>query len=236
MVQVKVTDPILETPKTVRIMFKKTGNMQYISHLDLVRTMMRTVMRAGMPLWYSEGFNPRPKLTFATPMSVGLQSQCELLDIKINQDVCTESLKNALNANLTDEIYVTDVYFPVRKLSELAYSSYIIKIHTSCAGDALACRINTLLSSSPVTVLKKSKAGDRNTDISDCIKSVNTVFDGSDIVIETVLCSSSADFINPEYIITFLKNECGILSGPLDTEYYEIIRTNIYDSDMHEFR
>ena len=51
----------------IRLKFKKTGRLQYISHLDLVRTMHKVIIRAGLPLWYTEGFNPKPKMIFAAP-------------------------------------------------------------------------------------------------------------------------------------------------------------------------
>ncbi|MBE6696393.1 MAG: DUF2344 domain-containing protein, partial [Ruminococcaceae bacterium] len=59
MVQVKITGEKFEPSKTLRVKFKKTGNLQYISHLDLVRTVHKMLVRVKMPLWYTEGFNPK---------------------------------------------------------------------------------------------------------------------------------------------------------------------------------
>ena len=129
MVQMNSVNPSVQ-PKTLRIKFKKVGNLQYISHLDLVRTMTRALMRAKLPLWYSEGFNPRPKLTFSTPMSIGAQSIYELLDIKIIKDVDPESVKENLNSNLPKEIQIGEVYYPDSKFSDIAFSSYLINIYT----------------------------------------------------------------------------------------------------------
>ncbi len=61
----------------IRLKFKKTGNLQYISHLDLVRTMHKVIVRADLPLWYTEGFNPKPKMIFAAPLSIGTESLSE---------------------------------------------------------------------------------------------------------------------------------------------------------------
>ncbi|MBQ9964192.1 MAG: DUF2344 domain-containing protein, partial [Clostridia bacterium] len=59
----------------MRITFSKTGSARYISHLDLNRTMTRAVRRAGLPIWYTEGFNRHPYLTFAAPLSLGYEGE-----------------------------------------------------------------------------------------------------------------------------------------------------------------
>ena len=56
-------------PIPIRAKFYKVGSLQFISHLDLMRTMTRNMVRAGIPAWYSQGFNPRLKLTFSLPLS-----------------------------------------------------------------------------------------------------------------------------------------------------------------------
>ena len=63
--------------RCVRVWFHKTGPIRYISHLDLMRTMTRAIRRSGIDLWYTEGFNPHPYMTFALPLSLGMQSVCE---------------------------------------------------------------------------------------------------------------------------------------------------------------
>lgn len=68
MVQVNATKLFL------RFRFKKQGSLQFISHLDLVRTMHKVIVRAKLPLWYTEGFNPKPKMIFAAPLSIGTET------------------------------------------------------------------------------------------------------------------------------------------------------------------
>ena len=75
--------PELVPPKAVRLKFCKVGTLQYISHLDLQRTFNRIIVRACIPVWYTQGFNPHIKLVFSTPLSVGSESICEYLDIKL---------------------------------------------------------------------------------------------------------------------------------------------------------
>ena len=65
-----------------RLLFEKTGDAVYISHLDLMRTMTRAFLRAGCRLKYSEGFNPHPNISIALPLSVGCEILCELMDFR----------------------------------------------------------------------------------------------------------------------------------------------------------
>ncbi len=60
----------------------KIGRLQFISHLDLARTMRTAIVRAGIPVKYSQGFNPHPRMSFALQLSVGTQSKCEFMELK----------------------------------------------------------------------------------------------------------------------------------------------------------
>lgn len=221
---------------TVRVRFHKKGSLSYIAHLDLVRTVTKAITRAGIPVRYSEGFNPHPRFSFATAMSIGLQSEYELLDIRLSKTVDPEALLVALNQNLTPECEGEEAYLPSTKFTDIAYSSYRIEIRTEGASAALADACAAALGASPVTVFKRSKSGDRDTDISPFIKSVQATFENGAIVIHAVLTADNAGFLNPEYLVTFLKTACGILSGDLLKESYTLTRTGLYTADMTLFR
>ncbi len=83
----------------IRITFSKTGAMQYVGHLDLFRSWERTFRRAGMPLAYSLGFHPQPRLNLACALPVGFTSQCELLDAWLD-DYPFEQLQPAVTSAL----------------------------------------------------------------------------------------------------------------------------------------
>ena len=101
---VKFTLPLLDAPRTLRVRFRKVGNLQYISHLDLQRTFSRVLVRAGLPLWYTKGFNPHIKMVFGMPLPVGSESECEFLDIRIEREMSEAEVMARLNAELTDEL------------------------------------------------------------------------------------------------------------------------------------
>ncbi len=225
--------------ETVRIKFYKRGGLQYISHLDLARTMNKIITRSKLPLWYTEGFNPKPKMVFAAPLSIGTESECEFMDLRLTERVPEALVMAALNANLTEEMQVTEAYYPSSKLTELAWFLYEIRIKTDNAGEALAERSSALLSSDDIVIEKKTKPREpaKEQNIAPLIKSAIASFDGEFINISAVLSADQSHFLNPEYVISALKRYCGILQNPdLTKEYYSIKRARSYRADMSDFK
>ena len=220
----------------VRLRFVKRGSLAYIAHLDLVRTVTKAVARAGIPVRYSEGFNPHPRLSFATAMSIGLESECEFLDIRLVKEVDPARLLQAFNESLTSELYATECYLPKSKFNDIAFSSYRIEIRTKGACATLAEACERALTSGEVVVFKRSKSGDKDTNISAGIKEAKVTFDGEALVLDTILAADNAGFLNPEYLVTYLKEKLGVLQGSLLEDRYTILRTGLYFADMTPFR
>ena len=230
--------PELVPPKSVRLKFCKFGKLQYISHLDLQTAFNRIINRACLPVWYTKGFNPHIKLVFSTPLSVGTQSVCEYLDIRIDREISFEEIKDRLNAEMTDEFYIVEAYEPVDDFFDIAWASYDISIHTSGASEQMASAAQKLLTTSPLILTKKSKSGEKEVDIIPFINAVEVKFNAEkqDIEIKTTVRASSTEYLNPELIVTALKRELGILSTDPIAEHYDIMRTAIFKEDMSEFR
>ena len=112
----------LAEPVPMRLKFCKKGDLQYISHLDLQRVMSRVIVRSGIPAWYTQGFNPHAKMVFAMPLSIGAQSVCEYLDIKIDKEISTDEILARLNAEVTDDMKFSEAYLPKTKFSD--YQSF----------------------------------------------------------------------------------------------------------------
>lgn len=224
---------------TLRLKFKKVGSLQYISHLDLVRTMSKIITRAKLPLWYTEGFNPKPKMIFAAPLSIGTESVCEFMDLRLVDDISPEEAKARLNANMTDEMQVIDAYYTEDKLTELKWLSYSIDITTDNASVELAESCERALLADEVLVKKKAKPWEEapTVNIRPLIKDISAELRGDVIHIDAVLSADASAFLNPEYVVKALRSACGILSNPdLTKEYYSIMRTAAYKADMSEFR
>ena len=225
------------TPIILRVKFKKVGRLQYISHLDLVRTMHKIIVRAGLPLWYTEGFNPKPKMVFAAPLSTGTESTVEFVDIRLTERMPTEDALARLSVNMTEEMQPLAAYYPTSKLTDLKWFSYDFLFHTKNATAHLAARCEEFLLSDTVLIQRRSKSGDTVTvDIRPLIKSVSTVLDGEDIKMNAVLSGDASAYLSPEHVVRALSRELGILSDPdLTSEYYSIMRNSAHLADMSEF-
>lgn len=232
------TLPALERPITVRIKFVKIGDLQYISHLDLQRAFNRILVRSGLPVWYSKGFNPHVKLVFSTPLSVGTQSVCEFLDLRLDRELPCEEIKRLLNAELTDQMYVEEVYIPESAFSDIAFCEYDYEISTPEASAELAKEIQSMLTTSPVNLIKKTKSGEREIDIVEMIKSVSVEYseDTKTVKMHAVLSAGAENFLNPEMLMTAIKGRFGILTEDLASGWYTIMRVASLTKDMKVFR
>jgi radical SAM-linked protein len=201
----------------IRIKFEKTGKLQFISHLDLCRTMKTAIIRAGIPVWYTEGFNPHPKMIFALPLSIGTESLCEYMDFKITEEMPAEMIMKNLNDVTSNELNVTDVYIPTTKFKEIAWAEYIIKFHTGDIPD-ISEAVNMF--ETRFIINKRTKNGEKEMDIMPYIRR----FDINTDTIKILLSAESDSYINPEYIASAVSERLGISD-------YDITRFNLYIND-----
>ena len=157
-----------------RLLFEKTGNAVWISHLDLMRLFQRAFKRAGLPLKHTQGFNPRPSVSIALPLSVGVESRCELLDFDLDGGAfsCGEICQR-LNESLVDGVKVLQVYETGRKLKELALLSCTVTLEYDGGIPADARqKISELFAQESVVVIKKTKNGMQEQNIIPMIKRI----------------------------------------------------------------
>ena len=175
-------------PEAKRIKFTKTGRMQFISHLDLNRVMRTALIRAGIPIYYSEGFNPHPKMVFALPLSIGAESECELLDIKIVKEMPNDEIKERLSKELPCDMSVVNVTDPKEKFTEIAWAEYEIGFESP-----VDC---SKLDEPEIVITKRTKSGEKQVDIKPQIRSFS--LDGCTLTV--VLCADNEGYLNPDYI------------------------------------
>ena len=116
----------------LRITFSKTTAMRYIGHLDVYRAWERLVRRAGLPLAYTQGFSPHPRLNLASALPLGLTGQAEVLDIWLEQELPAERVFQALQEAappglLIQQVEAIDERLPVLQAILLA-SEYLITL------------------------------------------------------------------------------------------------------------
>lgn len=238
MVQMTPFDgPVLEKPRLLRICFRKTGVLQYISHLDLMRTMTRVMVRAHLPIKYTSGFHPIPHLVFSAPLPVGAQSPREFVDIEVLREVDTEAVRAALNSGLPDDLRAEEVYYPTTKLRDIASAVYRVTVHAQNASPKMAEACHAALAARPITVFKHTKAGDRDVDVSPAIIEATASYleKENEILLTLHLRAEGGSFLNPDYIIKYIKERTALLTGDPTKEWYTVLRAHLYDKDGRDF-
>ncbi len=226
--------PLLDSPRSCRIVFKKSGSARFISHLDLQRTFNRSLIRSGIPAWYTKGFNPHAKLVFSPPLPLGCESECELCDIKIERDVTNKEIFECLRPEFTDEMKILGVYSPDSKLNDIAYVSYEANLTASGLPSGIAEEICAFFRSSPCVVLKHTKGGDKDTDISPLIESFSCEEADGGLRFSFRLGDGKGGLLSPELI---MKNACDRFSLIRDelSDIYSLTRADMFGKDMKRF-
>lgn len=176
-----------------RLLFEKTGDSIYISHLDLMRVFQRAFRRAGLLLRHSQGFTPRAIVSIALPLSVGVESVCELLDFELEQGSATAE---ALNAVLPAGIRVREVYEGGRKIKELTHLRARVTLEYD--GEAPeASTVEALFRGETLVLEKQSKKGTAQVDILPMVRDLTVARpDGHTLVLEAVICAQNPS-LNP---------------------------------------
>ncbi|MCI9145660.1 MAG: DUF2344 domain-containing protein [Eubacterium sp.] len=220
--------------REVRLRFSKTGRLKYISHLDINRAMSRAFKRAEIPLWYTEGFNPHPYMSFSLPLSLGVESLCESVDIRLIDSIDNADIKSRMNAVLPSDLKIVDVYDNFRDNSEIVYSDYVYKFQFADNEEALG-KISDLLSGEEITALKKGKQGRRKvlkeTNIKPFIDRYNISIRDDIIILNIRLLAGGEKNLNPSLLFDTI-----IRLIDMDFEWKSIARIALLDKDCKEFR
>lgn len=176
-----------------RLLFEKIGDSIYISHLDLMRVFQRAFRRAGLLLRHSQGFTPRAIVSIALPLSVGVESVCELLDFELEQGSATAE---ALNAVLPAGIRVREVYEGGRKIKELTHLRAQVTLEYDGAAPE-ASAVEALFRGETLVLEKQSKKGTAQVDILPMVRDLTVARpDGHTLVLEAVICAQNPS-LNP---------------------------------------
>ena len=220
--------------REARLRFSKTGRLKYISHLDINRAMSRALKRAQIPLWYTEGFNPHPYMSFSLPLSLGVESLCESVDLRIIGDITNDEIKNRLNNVLPQDIKIVDVYDDFRDNSEIVYSDYVYKFEFK-DNEAAFEKIKNVLSSDEIIALKKGKQGRKRvmkeTNIKSFIDKYSISIRNDVIVLNIRLLAGPEKNLNPSLLFDTI-----IRLIDMDFEWKSIARISLLDKDYKEFR
>ena len=208
----------------LRFCFEKNGTSAYISHLDLMKALQRSFVRAGIPVKYSQGFNPHIEMSIVVPLSTGYETRCDLCDLDLVCDDMPANFVEDLNAVMPRGMKVLHAGAADRPVREIAYSAYEIVLP---AGDTDAMKA---LFDQPVTLEKRSKRGRRDVNLQDYIKELSFAAEGDKTLCRCIL-SAGNDPLNPMYLTQALKN-AGLVEEDATAKY---IRTGILDENCEIF-
>jgi len=215
----------------LRFRYSKTGSAKYISHLDLLATMQRAILRAGICLKYSEGFNPHPYLSVALPLQVGCASECELMDVRLADGEPTEGITKRLNASMPEGLTICEVYTPIRKFDEIKWIGIRGRLHYDDVTPAnAAMRLTERFAVDSIVVTKRTKRGESDIDISLYFRDLH-ITDGSEVTMD-VKISAQNPSLSPFDVINALSGEF----GELKPDFAFFTRVELYDSDMLVFK
>ena len=216
-----------------RALFEKTGNAVWMSHLDLMRLLQRAFKRAGLHLKHTQGFNPRPSVSIALPLSVGIESRCELLDFTLDtNDVDVTNLPQMLNEKLIPGVRVLAAYADGRKLKDLTHMAVTVSFTYDTGIPAGAeDAIRNLFAKESVIVPKKGKNGTIDQDIIPMIRRINVAGEGNCVILDAVICCQ-----NPTLNPMQLAGAVELYLPEFSPDNVTCRRVEVYDNNETIFR
>ena len=217
-----------------RLLFEKTGKAIYISHLDTMAMFPRIFLRAGLHVKFTQGMSPHAYVSIALPLSVGMSSQCEILDFTLEEDgVELSALPELLNPCLPAGIRILAAYDSPRKAKELAYLRCRVNLeYDQGAGEEKLIRLQELFARPEILVEKKTKKGMAEADIRPMIASMEVFrMTEQELGLEAVICAQNPS-LNPQYLIKAIERylpDC--VPG-----FSRAHRVEVYDGAFQVFR
>ncbi|MBQ3140031.1 MAG: DUF2344 domain-containing protein [Ruminococcus sp.] len=214
----------------LRATFKKTGRAKYISHLDLNRCMLRIFRRSKLPVWYTEGFNPHPYYSFALALSLGFESECEIMDFNITDDNMPLSvIKDRLNEVMPEGMGIVDIAPQKNKITVIAKAEYEFDLKTDDV-DGIFEAVEKLLAADEILIEKKTKKGIKTVDLKPDTEIVSLEKADALVKIAMRLPAGTKTNYNPTLFTEALKKSCEI-----PFEMVNIRRTGILCENNEKF-
>lgn len=215
-----------------RLEICKGEEVRFISHLDFMKAFERALRRAKIPVAFSEGFNPHPKIAFASALPVGVTSACELVDLELQEELPAAEVKQRLEKALPPGIKVNAVNRCHDKqpalMAVINRSEYLVRVQAIPGAvihyQLLQEAIKSFLGKDALVVEKKTKKGLRERDIRKGVYSLRGWLEGNDIMLEMVLQTGTEGNVRPEDVLSGLIS----LGLPLDKDFARVHRTRLF--------
>lgn len=216
--------------KKIRVLYEKKGRARYISHLDINRLMQRVLKRAGLPVWYTEGFNPHMYLTFALPLSLGCESEAEYMDFRLTEDLPFEEICRRFNDSLPEGIHVREAFAPIHKPAEILRADYRIRLQAGCGSEMLKKSWDAFWGAEKIEVVKKTKRGMQTVDLKPEAVLSGTAIEEDGLTLFVSLPAGPEKNYNPSLLLDEFGRQTGL------EPRIQMLRTRVYCKDGSEFR
>lgn len=218
--------------RNVRIWFKKDKECRFISHLDLNRVMLRAVYRAKLPIWYTEGFNPHPFITFPLPLSLGFRGETECMDVRmLDEEFDLSSVAEVMNPFLPEGIRVYNATETKMKPGDIAFARFTAKLYSDAFSPSeLKNELCELMLLDEFLVPKKTKSGIKDVNVSEYLRMIEIdSVDEEYLYISATLPAGSTNNVNIQLLLTAIENY-------VKAEVYnDITRLGVFNKEMCPF-
>lgn len=215
------------------IKFTKESNIKFISHLDLMRTIQKVIRRSGLPIDFSKGFNPHIQMSIAQPLSVGVYSTGEYLDLFLVEELEESEVINRLNEKTASGIKFLSANKIILVENEKKIPNgmalidacrYTIKIKYNEV-NSLQDEIKNILDTKEWVTVKKSKKGEVELDIKPLVFELKYWIKDNNLILNTLLRSGSREHLSADVLINYIKERT---SNVIENSFVEIKREEMY--------
>lgn len=215
------------------VKFTKESEIKFISHLDVLRTIQKNIRRAHLDIEYSQGFNPHMTTSIAQPLSVGVYSSGEYMDMVLNSEMDEKEIIDRLNQTSTRGIkFISATAVPYtqgekkvpQSMALIDAARYTIKVKYTDTSN-IENEINKMLQDEVWTITKRSKKGQKEVDIKPLVKEFSFWVKDEYLVINTLISTGSRENLSADLLVTYIKNNT---SNANDDAFVDIKREEMY--------
>ncbi len=194
--------------------FEKSERLRHIGHLDIQRAVQRALRRSGLPVSYSKGFNPHILLTFASALSTGAAGRKEIMEVQLNRDVTPEAFLAAMNSAMPPDMQLSSAKVlddrHVALMAQVAAADYTLTLDDENAARVIAEKLPAFLQQESIITLRKTKSGEKETDIRPLISTLT--MEGREL--HAVMTLTERLACKPGMLMTALTAFCGLGETP----------------------
>lgn len=215
----------------LRAVYAKYGNAKYFSHLDLMRTMQRAIKRSGIPIWYTEGFNPHIYLNFPVALPLGTESYVEPMDFSVVEECDLDELRDRLDNAMPPGLNIISVKPQIMKNTDVASAEYDVTLFSDISPEEVVEKFSEFLSADTIEIHKRSKKkGEVIVDIKPHVNVTDISAEGGLVMIHFKLPAGNSFNLNVNTVLDAFTDKTGI---PADTVC--IKRTKISAENGEDF-